>query len=97
MISNSKFIEEGATPEEFIFEFKQQTIIYGEKECTLTIAREVTDLIKAEYTRTASHLSEMLFASISHDMRTPLNSIIQMHDILDSTPYDDKTKKYLKV
>lgn len=58
--------------------------MYGEKECTLTIVREVTDIMKAEYERTANYLSEVMFASISHEMRTPLNSIIQMHDILDA-------------
>ena len=44
----------------------------------MLIIRDVSELIKAEYLRSVEKLSEVMIASTSHDMRTPLNTIINM-------------------
>jgi K+-sensing histidine kinase KdpD len=40
--------------------------------------REITDISKVEYSRSLEKVSEIMIASTSHDMRTPLNTIINM-------------------
>lgn len=48
------------------------------QSCTLIIIRNLSDLIKVEYARSVEKLSEVMIASTSHDMRTPLNTIVNM-------------------
>jgi K+-sensing histidine kinase KdpD len=49
----------------------------------MVILREITALVKNEYTRSVEKISDIMIASTSHDMRTPLNTIISMHSILE--------------
>lgn len=42
----------------------------------MIILREVTALAKYEKLKIHSHFTDMLTATISHDMKTPLNAII---------------------
>ena len=56
---------------------------FDQKGCTLTILSEVTDMIKADYLKTTQRLSEIMVASTSHDMRTPLNTIVNMHELIE--------------
>jgi K+-sensing histidine kinase KdpD len=41
-------------------------------------------LISNEYNRSISKLSEIMIASTSHDMRTPLNTILTMHGMIEN-------------
>ena len=45
----------------------------------LVIITDISELIKTEHSRSIEKLSEIMIASTSHDMRTPLNSILNMH------------------
>jgi signal transduction histidine kinase len=38
-----------------------------------------------------------MLASASHDMKTPLNTIIAMHDLLEQNIFDSKPLEYLKI
>jgi signal transduction histidine kinase len=38
-----------------------------------------------------------MLASASHDMKTPLNTIITMHDLLEQSIPDSKSQEYLKI
>ena len=42
-------------------------------------------------------MTDILIASTSHDMRTPLNSICNMHEIIEKEITDPKVLKWLKV
>lgn len=42
----------------------------------MIIVRDVTPLVKYEKLKIHSHFADMLTATISHDMKTPLNAII---------------------
>ena len=44
----------------------------------MIIMKDITSLIRAEYSQTIEKLSDIMIASTSHDMRTPLNTIISM-------------------
>ena len=49
----------------------------------MIILREITELVKKEYNRSITKLSEIMVASTSHDMRTPLNTIVNMHNMIE--------------
>ena len=42
----------------------------------MIMARAITHLIKYEKLKLKNHFLEMLSATVSHDMRTPLNAIL---------------------
>ena len=58
--------------------------MYLRKPCKLVILRDITDISKIEYARSIERISEIMIASTSHDMRTPLNTIISMMNLIKS-------------
>lgn len=44
-----------------------------------------------------NHFLEMLTATVSHDMRTPLNSIIGLLANVEGSLTNEQAKKYLKI
>jgi K+-sensing histidine kinase KdpD len=50
----------------------------------MVIIRDISELSKLEYARSVEKISEVMIASTSHDMRTPLNTIINMHRLIES-------------
>jgi K+-sensing histidine kinase KdpD len=48
----------------------------------MIVIKDITDLINAEYLKTVEKLSDLMIASTSHDMRTPLNTILNMQGLL---------------
>lgn len=44
----------------------------------MIIVKSITHFVKYEQLKIHNHFLEMLTATISHDMRTPLNSILGM-------------------
>ena len=67
----------------------------------MIILRDVSKVVQYEKLKIHSHFADMLTATISHDMRTPLNAIIAvsknlMHHIKDSkTPCKQTSQRYL--
>ena len=62
-----------------VFEYKAKDVIFDEQVCKLVIIRDISELIMNEYARTIEKMTEVMIASTSHDMRTPLNTIINMN------------------
>jgi K+-sensing histidine kinase KdpD len=50
----------------------------------MVILRDITDIAKNEYARSVEKISDIMIASTSHDMRTPLNTMIAMHKLLEA-------------
>jgi signal transduction histidine kinase len=44
---------------------------------------DITELVRAEYNRTVAKISEIMVASTSHDMRTPINTIVNMTTLME--------------
>jgi two-component system aerobic respiration control sensor histidine kinase ArcB len=64
--------------------------------------RDVSKMIQNEKLKVNSELTDMLAATISHDMRTPLNAIITvsknvMHDLKHQSRLKRVTERYLKI
>jgi K+-sensing histidine kinase KdpD len=59
--------------------------------------RNITSIIQAEYAKSIEKLSNIMIASTSHDMRTPLNTILNMHTIIESELTDERLLKWLRV
>lgn len=57
-------------------------MIFDQRIANLIIVRDITELVKSEYERSVEKLSEVMIASTSHDMRTPLNTIMSMLQLI---------------
>ena len=63
----------------------------------MIILREISEVSKLEYARSLERISEIMIASTSHDMRTPLNTIVNMHHLIKKDTTDPQLLKWIKV
>lgn len=63
----------------------------------MIVLKDISELIKVEYARSIEKISDIMIASTSHDMRTPLNTIISMHRLIKKVISDPKILEWLKV
>ena len=59
-----------------IVTFKSQKILYQNCAHRMIMIRSITHFVKYDKLKMQNHFLEMLTATVSHDMRTPLNSIL---------------------
>ena len=57
-------------------------VYYDSTMCTLILIRDIQQLSKIEYARSLEKLTDMMIASTSHDMRTPLNTSTNMLELI---------------
>jgi signal transduction histidine kinase len=67
------------------------------KQCRLIIITDISEIIKSEYDRNIEKLSEVMIASVSHDMRTPLNTIINMNQLIMPRIKDQNILQWLRI
>jgi signal transduction histidine kinase len=63
----------------------------------MIMARSITHIIKYEQLKLHSHFLEMLTATISHDMRTPLNAILGIGKNLEPHVTHEAGSRYLQI
>jgi len=63
----------------------------------MIMVKNLTPLIKYEKLKIENHFYEMLTATVSHDMRTPLNIMSGLLGSLDSFVNDDTGKRFLNI
>lgn len=80
-----------------IFKIQHMEVIYDLEPNKMIILRDITDLVQKEYNRSIQKLTEIMVASTSHDMRTPLNSIINMHLMIEKKVSDPNVLKWLSI
>lgn len=62
----------------------------------ITERKQTEELIKArDLADQSAQLREQFIASISHEMRTPMNAILGMSNLLDKTPLDTEQKELI--
>ena len=63
----------------------------------MIIFREISEVSKLEYARSLERISEIMIASTSHDMRTPLNAITNMLYMIKNQTSDATMLKWIRV
>ncbi len=63
----------------------------------MIIIKDVTQLIKYQQTERENKLYELFFATISHEMRTPLNSILSLIKVVILMKIPANAKKILEI
>lgn len=76
---------------------KYKEILYSTEKSYLIILRDISEIIQVEYARSIEKLSNIMIASTSHDMRTPLNTILNMHKLVETQIKDANILKWLNV
>ena len=63
----------------------------------MVVIRDISDLVRAEYIRNLEKLTEVMIATTSHDMRTPLATIVNMLRLIEFKVKDKTILKWIKV
>jgi len=59
-------------------------IEYDNDPCSMILFRNWTHNFRYQFAKTENQLQEMILATVSHEMRTPINAILTQLDSLDS-------------
>ncbi len=63
----------------------------------MIIIKNITELVKYQQTERENKLYEHFTATVSHEMRTPLNSIISLIKVVLGTNLEEIVRKTLKI
>lgn len=63
----------------------------------MVVFKNITELVRVEYTNSIDKLSDLMIASTSHDMKTPLNTIISMHTLIQDSKDVSNIVKWIKL
>eukprot|EP00347_Sterkiella_histriomuscorum_P018694 403344532 len=80
-----------------IVNLKQQNMHFQNKELQLILFHRITGFVKYEKLQMENNFYEMITATVSHDMRTPINAITGLIDALNKLTQDAECKKIIKV
>lgn len=61
------------------------------------VIKDISNIIKYENVKNENQFYELLTATTSHEMRTPLNAIIGLLQYLDSFVESERGKKLVKI
>eukprot|EP00347_Sterkiella_histriomuscorum_P002515 403367855 len=89
-IEKQDSLDEYLTIQTSIIPFQNQTH-------NMIITKNITTMINYENIKVENYFYEMLTATVSHDMRTPLNAIQGLLNNLDLFISDQRGKKFLKI
>jgi signal transduction histidine kinase len=81
--TSTRYTMHHANEVKIVIEVKKEEIIFEEKESYLVIVNDITDLISAEQLRAQNKSKDLILATTSHELKTPLNSINGMHLLLE--------------
>jgi signal transduction histidine kinase len=65
-------------------QIRKVAIEYNERPATLLLIRNITHIVKYEKSKNVEKYQELLTGTMSHEMLTPLNAILNLIDILVS-------------
>ncbi|CDW83581.1 multi-sensor hybrid histidine kinase [Stylonychia lemnae] len=80
-----------------IFTLKQQELQFQSKPFMLILFNRITSFIKYEKLKMENNFYEMITATVSHDMRTPINAIMGIIESLDPFISKQEGKKLLQI
>ena len=65
-------------------------IEYDSEPCSMILFRNWTHNFRFQFAKTENQLQEMITATVSHEMRTPINAILTQLDNLNTFLEDNK-------
>lgn len=79
--------------------FKKGKIYFQNHDSIMIVIKNITELVKYEKVKIENSFYEMLTATVSHEMRTPLNAIIALLCSLEKhiSPNDANGRKLLSI
>lgn len=80
-----------------IVTFKTCNILFQNSILKMIMIRSLTSIVKYEKLKLENHFYEMLTATVSHDMRTPLNAMIGLLTNIDPYITDQRGRKLLDI
>lgn len=63
-------------------EAKYKEIHFDQHLSKIVVLTDITSIIQVETVKTIEKMSSIVIATTSHDMRTPLNTILNMHNFI---------------
>lgn len=61
-----------------VIELSHIDIHFQNKQCMLVLLKNLTHYFRYQYSKAEGQLQEMITATVSHEMRTPINAILTM-------------------
>ncbi|CDW89272.1 pas domain s-box protein [Stylonychia lemnae] len=80
-----------------IVTFSKQQILFQNFYHSMIMIKNLTPMMKLEKLKVENHFYEMLTATVSHDLRTPLNSMIGLLNNMDMYINDTQGKRFLSI
>jgi signal transduction histidine kinase len=72
-------LEQGRGPQyEQIVQLQKVPLKFSEQDIYMVIIKNLTELVRYQNVQSESRLYELFTATVSHEMRTPLNSILSL-------------------
>lgn len=88
-LNGRRFVEESQNDDqvvkESIFNTKTMEVHWEGEPCYMHVFIDNTDILKLEEANNNIKLQKVMFASISHEFRTPLNAIMNSYNFIDDT------------
>ncbi len=97
MVTDHQTNNSGIDQNHEIVTFKQSTILFQNVNIKMIMVRSLTSVVQYEKLKLENHFYEMLTATVSHDMRTPLNAIIGLLNNMVFYVNDERGKKFLDI
>ena len=97
ILEGSDHIDDQTKKNKQIIQMKQVPLKLAKKECNLIIIKNISDLVNYQQIEMQSKLYELFTATVSHEMRTPLNSILSLLKIVITYIKDDRIKNQLSI
>jgi|LauGreDrversion4_2_1035121.scaffolds.fasta_scaffold1854712_1 signal transduction histidine kinase len=63
----------------------------------MIIIKNITELVRYQQTERENKMYELFTATVSHEMRTPLNSIISLIKVVLGSNIEENVRKTLKI
>ena len=82
---------------EISFDIKLGKINWKNHSAYLLILTDISPLKLVQKLKEIDNYKDLLLATVSHDLRTPLNCMMGMLDLIFERIFDKKTRKYIKM
>ena len=95
-VNNKEEEEVVCTIANTVFSVTKKSIFFEQGNCWLIIIKDMSLMRDLEESKSRNKYKEMLMATITHDMRTPVNSVLVMINLIEESIPTNKIQ-FLKI